>query len=102
MRTASSRDVYGRFERIIRPGDRSYVASETRRFTRKGWPFDWLALALSALLVGATAVCGLAVVSRRVPPPAALIVDGLLRGDRGVSADSLRVPGGLPCCDETP
>jgi hypothetical protein len=108
MKTASSREVNGRIDRPARSDGRSYwragaraVASETRRVTPRRWPFDLLALALSVLMVGATAVCGLAVVSRWVPPPRSLSTDGPMRGDREAFADSLGVRNVLPCCHET-
>ena len=107
MKTASSRAVNGRIDRVARSEDRSYwrpgaraVASETRRFTPRRWPVGVLALALSVLMVGATAVCGLAVVSRWMPPPRLLTTDGSMRGDREAFADSLGVRNDLPCCHE--
>lgn len=108
MRTASSREVNGRIDQVARSEDRSHrqagapaVASEARRFTPRRWPFDVLALALSLLMVGATAVCGLAVMSSWVPPPRLLTTGGPIRGDREAFADSPGVRNDLPCCHET-
>ena len=70
MKTASWRVVHGRIDPADQSEDRSYgragswtVPRETRRF-HTGALAPLLAIALSVLTVGATAVCGLAVVSR--------------------------------------
>ena len=108
MTTASSGEVNGRIGRVARSEYRRHrqagapaVASEARRFTPRRWPFDVLALALSLLMVGATAFCGLAVVSTWVPSPRLPTTGGPMRGDRKAVADSAGVGNDLPCCHET-
>jgi hypothetical protein len=100
MKTASWRAVHGRIDRADRSEDRSYrragpwtVARETWRF-HAGALAPLLAITLSVLMVGATAVCGLAVVSRWGPPSRMLTTDEPMRGDREAGAGS---PEGATC-----
>jgi hypothetical protein len=108
MKTATSREVHGRIDRSDRSGNQSYgrvaawaVARKTGRFMPGSWPVDVLALALSALMVGATALYGLAVASRWVPPPTSLTADGPMRGDGDAGAVSPGLRNDRACCHET-
>ena len=75
------------------------ASSAVPRLMPERWLIGLLVLALAGLLVGATALYGLAVVSTGVPTPNPPTTDRLMRGDH--EAGAFGVWGDLPCCQET-
>ena len=88
MTTMSPRIENGRIHDATRSATRSpreavvrVASSAVRRFMPERWLSDLLVLALGGLLVGATALYGLAVVSTWVPTPNPPTADRLMRGE---------------------
>lgn len=72
-----------------------------RRFVQMVWLVDPLVLVLAGLLVGATALCGLGLVSTWVSTPNPSSADGLTPGHLEAEASVFEVSGGALCCRET-
>jgi hypothetical protein len=89
MRTMSPRVENRRIDGTTRLAIRSpwdavvwAVSTALRRFMPERWIIDLLVLALALFLVGASALYGLAVASKSVPPPDSPMAGRLLRADQ--------------------
>jgi hypothetical protein len=105
MSTTSPRVENGRIYITIRSAIRSpwevvvrAASNAVRRFVPERWLSDLLVLAFAAFIVGATALCGLAVVSTWAPnhPTAG----PMTCGDQEAGPAAFDVCGDLPCCQE--
>jgi len=98
MRTMSPRVENEKMHVTTRPAVRSprdavarAVSTARQRFMLERWIVDLLVLALAFLLVGATALYGLAGASKLVPPANPPVADRLTGGDREPATGALNV-----------